>query len=172
MRREREQALACVKVRDFAQCGTGIRLLAYESLRIPLFLPFAPKTGHSSVRWNDHEVLQALWGDVYDEIAHPEALRRVPGGGGLWEAAEGQRPSEGTSGSQAGTVARVIDARHGFGRDELAILRRLKTPQRIQFFLDSEIGYNKELQGARVARRAGFCGAGWRIASKARYSAP
>jgi hypothetical protein len=66
----------------------------------------------------------------------------------------------------------VIDARHGFGRDELAILRRLKTPQRIQFFLDSEIGYNKELQGARVARRAGFCGTGWRIASKARYSAP
>jgi len=41
----------------------------------------------------------------------------------------------------------VIDPPHGFGRDELAILRRLKTPERIQSFLDSEIGYNKELQG-------------------------
>ena len=35
----------------------------------------------------------------------------------------------------------------GFNRDELAVLRRLKTPERIQAFLDSEIGYNKELQG-------------------------
>jgi len=42
----------------------------------------------------------------------------------------------------------VIDPPHGFGRDELAILRRLKTPERIQSFLDSEIGYNKEPQGA------------------------
>lgn len=35
----------------------------------------------------------------------------------------------------------------GFGRDELAILRRLKTPERVQSFLDSEIDYNKELRG-------------------------
>jgi hypothetical protein len=42
----------------------------------------------------------------------------------------------------------VNDPPYGFGRDELAILRRLKTPERIQSFLDSEIGYNKELQGA------------------------
>jgi len=42
----------------------------------------------------------------------------------------------------------VIDPPHGFGRDELATLRLLKTPERIQTFLDSEIGYNKELQGA------------------------
>jgi hypothetical protein len=41
----------------------------------------------------------------------------------------------------------VIDPPRGFGRDELAILRRLKTPARIQSFLDSEIGYNKELHG-------------------------
>ena len=42
----------------------------------------------------------------------------------------------------------MIDPPHGFGRDELAILGRLKTPEKIQSFLDSEIGYNKELQGA------------------------
>jgi hypothetical protein len=42
----------------------------------------------------------------------------------------------------------VTVSQHGFGRDELAILRRLKTPERIQSFLDSEIGYNKEPQGA------------------------
>jgi hypothetical protein len=30
-----------------------------------------------------------------------------------------------------------------FRRDGLAILRRLKTPERVQSFLDSEIGYNK-----------------------------
>jgi hypothetical protein len=41
----------------------------------------------------------------------------------------------------------VIHRPHGFGRDELAILRRLTTPERIQSFLDSEIGYNKEPQG-------------------------
>ena len=41
----------------------------------------------------------------------------------------------------------MIDPPHGFGRDELAILGRLKTPERIQSFLDSEIGYNRELQG-------------------------
>ena len=37
---------------------------------------------------------------------------------------------------------------HGFGPDELAILRRLRTPEKIQSFLDSEIGYNKEPNGA------------------------
>jgi len=42
----------------------------------------------------------------------------------------------------------VTDPVSGFSRDELAILRRLKTPERVQSFLDSEIGYNKELQGA------------------------
>jgi len=42
----------------------------------------------------------------------------------------------------------VIDWPHGFGRDELAILGRLRTPERIQSFLDSEIAYNKELRGA------------------------
>jgi len=42
----------------------------------------------------------------------------------------------------------VIQPPQGFARDELAILRRLPTPERIQSFLDSEIGYNKELQGA------------------------
>ncbi len=42
----------------------------------------------------------------------------------------------------------MTDPVSGFSRDELAILRRLKTPERIQSFLDSEIGYNKELQGA------------------------
>lgn len=41
----------------------------------------------------------------------------------------------------------MIDARQGFGRDELAILRRLKTPEKIQLFRDSEIGYNKEPLG-------------------------
>ena len=35
-----------------------------------------------------------------------------------------------------------------FSRDELAILRRLRTPERIQSFLDSEIAYNKEPHGA------------------------
>ena len=40
----------------------------------------------------------------------------------------------------------MIDS-FGFSRDELAILRRLKTPERVQSFLDSDIGYNKELDG-------------------------
>lgn len=34
-----------------------------------------------------------------------------------------------------------------FRREELAILRRLRTPGQIQAFLDCEIGYNKEPQG-------------------------
>jgi hypothetical protein len=42
----------------------------------------------------------------------------------------------------------VTDRSHGFSRDELATLRRLRTPARIQSFLDSEIGYNKEPRGA------------------------
>jgi hypothetical protein len=87
-------------------------------------------------------------GDVYYEIAHTETLRLVPGGGGLREAAEGQCAPEGAARSQTGPVARVNGAPHGFGRDELAILRRLKTPEKIQLFLDSDIGYNKEPQGA------------------------
>ncbi|HVN02855.1 MAG TPA: hypothetical protein VMT86_00480 [Bryobacteraceae bacterium] len=41
----------------------------------------------------------------------------------------------------------MIDPPDGFSRDELAILRRLKTPEKIQSFLDSEIGYNKEPRG-------------------------
>ena len=86
-------------VRDFAQCGTEIRVFAYESLRIPLFIPFAPKTGHSSVRRDDYEVLPAMRCDFYDQIAHTEALRRVPGGGGLREAAESECPPEGATGS-------------------------------------------------------------------------
>ena len=39
-------------------------------------------------------------------------------------------------------------ARNGFTEDELAVFARLKTPERIQQFLDCEIGYNKEPQGA------------------------
>jgi hypothetical protein len=35
-----------------------------------------------------------------------------------------------------------------FSRHERSVLQRLKTPERIQAFLDSEIGYNKEPQGA------------------------
>ena len=36
---------------------------------------------------------------------------------------------------------------NGFDRREQAILRRLTTPEKIQRFLDEDIGYNKELQG-------------------------
>jgi len=35
----------------------------------------------------------------------------------------------------------------GFDRHELAVLRRLKTPEKIQQFLDDEVGYNKEKDG-------------------------
>jgi hypothetical protein len=42
----------------------------------------------------------------------------------------------------------VSERSNGFDRDEFAILRSLKTPERIQFFLDSEVGYNKEPYGA------------------------
>ena len=43
---------------------------------------------------------------------------------------------------------REIDMRaNGFDRREQAILRRLTTPEKIQRFLDEDIGYNKELQG-------------------------
>jgi len=41
----------------------------------------------------------------------------------------------------------VTAAPNRFSRDELAVLHRLKTPERIQFFLDSEIAYNKEPTG-------------------------
>jgi hypothetical protein len=36
-----------------------------------------------------------------------------------------------------------VSGPHGFGRDELATLRRLPTSEKIQLFLDSEIGYNR-----------------------------
>ena len=36
---------------------------------------------------------------------------------------------------------------NGFDKREQAILRRLTTPEKIQRFLDEDIGYNKELQG-------------------------
>jgi hypothetical protein len=35
----------------------------------------------------------------------------------------------------------------GFNRAELAVLRRLKTPARLQHFLDHDLGYNKEKDG-------------------------
>jgi hypothetical protein len=35
----------------------------------------------------------------------------------------------------------------GFNRAELAVLRRLKTPARLQHFIDHDIGYNKEKDG-------------------------
>lgn len=40
------------------------------------------------------------------------------------------------------------ECHNGFGRNELSILRRLRTPEKIQSFLDNEIGYNKEPGGA------------------------
>jgi hypothetical protein len=36
---------------------------------------------------------------------------------------------------------------NGFSRGEWGVLRRLRTPERIQAFLDGEIGYNKEPHG-------------------------
>ena len=36
---------------------------------------------------------------------------------------------------------------NGFHARELAVLRRLTTPERIQRFLDDEVGYNKEKRG-------------------------
>jgi len=41
----------------------------------------------------------------------------------------------------------VIHSADGFHPDELAVLRGLKTPEKIQCFLDSQIGYNQEPQG-------------------------
>ena len=38
----------------------------------------------------------------------------------------------------------MIDSPDGFRPDELAVLRGLKSPEKIQSFLDREIGYNKE----------------------------
>jgi hypothetical protein len=37
--------------------------------------------------------------------------------------------------------------RYGLSREEAAILRRLSSPEKIQYFLDHEIGYNKEHEG-------------------------
>ena len=54
-----------------------------------------------------------------------------------------------------------------FSKHELSILKRLKTPEKIQLFLDEEIAYNKEPDGAtcrsprRVLRdRVGHCAEG------------
>jgi hypothetical protein len=48
-------------------------------------------------------------------------------------------------------AARTVSPSAGpssFSRDELAVLRGLKSPETIQSYLDREIGYNKEPQGA------------------------
>ncbi len=85
--------------------------------------------------------------DFHDEIAHPQALRRVPGDRSVREAAESECAAESPQSSEAGHAARVNGRNYGFHRDELAFLRRLKTPESIQLFLDSEIAYNKEPRG-------------------------
>lgn len=36
---------------------------------------------------------------------------------------------------------------YGFVREELSVLKKLKTPEKIQYFLDYEVGYNKEPDG-------------------------
>jgi len=41
----------------------------------------------------------------------------------------------------------VTDPPGSFSRDEIALLRSLKTPERIQSFLDCQIAYNKEPEG-------------------------
>ncbi len=48
-----------------------------------------------------------------------------------------------------------MDIRELFTREERAVLRTLRTPGRIQRFLDHDVGYNKEVGGATVrsARR-------------------
>src|SRR6185436_4862357 len=40
-----------------------------------------------------------------------------------------------------------MDAYFGLERRELAIIKRLSTPEKIQYFLDYDIGYNKEVDG-------------------------
>jgi hypothetical protein len=42
---------------------------------------------------------------------------------------------------------RALEQATGFDRHELAVLRRLKTPERIQRFLDEDLAYNKEKDG-------------------------
>jgi len=42
---------------------------------------------------------------------------------------------------------KTVHQTSGFTRDELALLKRLSQPEKIQFFLDHEIAYNKEPEG-------------------------
>ncbi len=41
-------------------------------------------------------------------------------------------------------------SKYGFDAGETRVLKALKTPEQIQRFLDTEIGYNKELQGETI----------------------
>ncbi|HYE74719.1 MAG TPA: hypothetical protein VEF04_15375 [Blastocatellia bacterium] len=41
----------------------------------------------------------------------------------------------------------MTTAKFGLNKDEFALLRRLKTPEKIQRFLDEDLGYNKERDG-------------------------
>jgi hypothetical protein len=41
-------------------------------------------------------------------------------------------------------------SRYGFNPEETRVLKKLKTPEKIQRFLDSEIGYNKEPDGETI----------------------
>ena len=46
-----------------------------------------------------------------------------------------------------GRDAPILDKSFGFDRNELACLRKLTTPEKVQSFLDDVIGYNKEPDG-------------------------
>jgi hypothetical protein len=46
----------------------------------------------------------------------------------------------------------VMKERFNFDPEELAVLRRLSTPERIQRFLDEEVRYNKEPDGVATCR--------------------
>lgn len=41
-------------------------------------------------------------------------------------------------------------SRYGFDAGETSILKALKTPERVQRYLDTEVAYNKELQGETI----------------------
>ncbi|MFN0122376.1 MAG: hypothetical protein ACKV2V_17925 [Blastocatellia bacterium] len=65
-------------------------------------------------------------------------------------------------------------ADHRLNKAELAVLKKLRTPEKIQSFLDAEIGYNKEKDGEtcrsprRVLRdRVGHCAEGAFLAAAA-----
>ena len=45
---------------------------------------------------------------------------------------------------------RAMGATYGLSAGELAVLRRLSRPEKIQSFLDDEIGYNKEKEGETI----------------------